>query len=1167
MRRALLLLAVCIACLRASAAAATSSAPTTLVDTFVGTSGTPAGGPIDTFPGADVPFGMVQWSPDTPSQNAGGGYEYSDREITGFSLTHLSGPGCSVFGDFGMLPTLGAIGADPGAARQPFSHATEESAPGWYAVSLGDPAIRTELTVTARTGLARVTFPPSAQANLLFNASSNQAGVTDAQIRIDSATEISGSASSGFFCGMPDRYTVHFVARFNRAFHTHGTWSGNQLSNGSYAANGPQTGAWVSFDTTASRSVLVKVAVSFVDLAGARANLNAEGSSWDLIGMRNRATEEWNGMLRRIEVAGGTPVEQRTFYSALYHTLLHPNVISDVTGLYRGFDDRVHRVRAGHAEYANYSDWDIYRTEAPLLALLAPGETSDMMQSLVDAARQENGWLPRWALVNGPTSVMGGDSIDPVIAGAYAFGARDFDANAALAAMVKGASTVSGPPGQGWYVPRWELDDDYLRRGYIVNTHTTSVSPGPNGASETLEYALDDFSIARLAGALRDARTSAEFMRRSSNWMTLFDSAASSIAPRDPQGAFTHPAIGENGESGFQEGNAAQYTWMIPQDLRDLVAAMGGMPATVTKLDEFFSQLDAGQDKPYAWLGNEPSLGAPWVYLSAGEPWRAQAIIRQALTTLYGDRPDGLPGNDDLGTMSAWYVWCAIGLYPQNPAVRYFDLGTPLFTSVTLRAPNGPTIEIASPRSSDANAYVDSLRIDGRAANASWRALPMHGTIRFDIAASSQPNRRWASAAAAAPPSYATTPLTLPSATAATFDPATVAIELSAGGRSPLSFEISNQTGKVRENVAWHAILPDRFHLDAVRGNAALEAGATESVNLHLSADASLAAGYYNFPLQGVAANGALLAQLHVIVRVRHGADRPALAYAENLFGNDVTPIDLATGATAAAIAVGEEPRDAALSPDGRRLYVANLGSSSISVIDTDAQRTIATVKSGSSPNGLALTSDGKTLWFANAGGGTIQSVDTASLALSAPIVVGAQPGVIAIAPSGAMLYVSDRGANEVTPVDLRARTALPAIAAGARPTGLAITPDGRSLYVVDSGDNDVRSIDLTRGGITTAKIPVGVDPMRIAVTPDGRAAYVTNYANSTITPIDLRTGLAAPPIEVGGAPYGIAIASGGRVAAIVSHRDNACVLFDLSTGRVSRPIPLGIGPYTIVAP
>ncbi|HXO18183.1 MAG TPA: GH92 family glycosyl hydrolase, partial [Candidatus Dormibacteraeota bacterium] len=1149
----------------APARAATPN-PTTLVDTFIGTSGTPIGGPIDTFPGADVPFGMVQWSPDTPSQNAGGGYEYSDHDITGFSLTHLSGPGCSVFGDFGVLPTTGAIPADPASARAPFSHADEESAPGWYAVSLGAPKIRTELSVTRHSGIARFTFPSAARANLLFNVSSNQAGVTDASVRIDGPDRISGSASSGFFCGMPDQYTVYFSAHFNRAFSEYGTWNGTQVSRGTSSARGPNAGAWVTFDATLDPRVVVTVGVSFVSVAGARANLDAEERGWDPVAIRNRATEMWAGMLRRIDISGGTAPEQRTFYTAFYHALLHPNVISDVTGLYTGFDGRVHRVRTGHDEYANYSDWDIYRTEVPLLALIAPGETSDMMQSLVDAARQDQGWLPRWALVNGPTSVMGGDSLDAVIAGAYAFGARDFDARSALAAMVKGATTTSGPPGQGWYIPRWELNS-YLNAGYVVNEYTTSVSPGPNGASETLEYAFDDFAIARVANALHDARTYRTFMRRSSSWMALFNSAARSIEPRNGDlttMAFMNAPLTENGQSGFQEGNGAQYTWMVPHDLRDLVAAMGGAPAAAAKLDTFFSDLNAGPDKPYAWLGNEPSLGTPWVYLSVGQPWRAQAIVREALTTLYADKPDGLPGNDDLGTMSAWYIWCAMGLYPQNPAVRYLDVGAPLFSSIVVRSPNGPTITISSPNSSAANPYVEALRVNGAPAGNAWVVPPIRGTLRLDQSVGERPNAQWGADAAAAPPSYATTPLSVPLATAASFvTPATVRVD--AGGSASLDVKISNRTGTATTFVAWRSVAPQGLRVDRSSNNVEIAAGATATVGLRLYADASLRAGYYAVRIEGIASNGARLDPLPVYTRVDRGNERPELAYAENAFGNSITPIDLATGATGPDIAVGEYPRNAALSPDGNRLYVVNLGGNSVSIVDTLRQRVTATVKTGGSPSGIALTPDGRTLWIANGDDGTIAPIDTASLQSGEAIRVGSRPRAIAISPTGTTLYVSNGGSNTVSVVDLRARSVEGSIAVGRRPAGLAISPNGERLFVVNSADNDVTPIDLTGAGRALPAIPVGVYPVQIAIARDGRLAYVTNYGNSTVTPIDLVPNKPREPLEVGGAPYGIAIASNGRMAIVVSHRDNSAVLID--AGRVARRIPLGSGPYTIAAP
>ena len=688
----------------------------------------------------------------------------------------------------------------------------------------------------------------------------------------------------------------------------------------------------------------------------------------------------------------------------------------------------------------------------------------------------------------------------------------------------------------------------------------------PNGASETLEYALDDFSIARLAYALHSNRTYDDFMRRSSNWATLFDGASGWIAPRDAEGAFMQTPITENGQSGFQEGNAAQYTWMVPQDLRGLIAAMGGRAAGSAKLDEFFTQLDAGQDHPYAWLGNEPSLGTPWVYLTAGAPWRAQDIVRRALTTLYGDMPDGLPGNDDLGTMSAWYLWCAIGLYPQNPAVRFLDVGAPLFTSVTLRAPNGPTIVIRAPQAATDRPYVQSLKLNGRATNATWLALPMQGTQRLDFQLGATPNRRWGSGPSDAPPSYATTRIALPPATTAIL--AAGSASISAAQSSSASFTVSNRDGGAPVAITWSATGPRGIRLEPDRGRVALAAHAVEEVHLRLSADGSLAAGYQAVRIDAVAADSnARLAHATIPVRVGNGGRQPALAYAENRFGNTITPIDLATGATGPEIAVGEEPRDAALSRDGRRLYVANRGAASISVVDTGERRAIATVKVGSSPNGIALTPDGKQLWVANADDGTIQPVDTATLHAGGPIRVGLAPRAIAIAPDGSMLYVSNSDSNTVTPVDLRSGTAGKPIGVGSRPAGIAITPDGKRLYVANSASNDVWTIDLSGSGTAFTPILAGVDPQLIAISPDGRLAYVSNYANSFVTPIDLHSNHALAPIEVGGAPYGVAFTSDGRTAVVVLRRDNACVVIDVARGSVSAAIPLGNGPYTVVAP
>ncbi len=388
--------------------------------------------------------------------------------------------------------------------------------------------------MTKRTGLGRFTFPQTPRANVLFNASSNQSGVTDASIHIVAPDEIAGSATTGHFCGMPDRYNVYFVAQFDRAFGSYGMWKKKQVMPGAMQSDGAGTGGWVTFDTTANAVVRMKVGLSFVSEAGALANLRAENRGWNLEAVRNGATAAWQKMLGRVSVEGGTPVERHVFYTALYHALLHPNIENDATGLYPGFDGKIHRVRPGHDEYANFSGWDIYRTQTSLMALLAPHEASDAGQSLVDAAAQ-GGWLPKWSLVNGYTAVMAGDPADAILATYYAFGARNFDLHAALDAMMKGAALPANddPPGQGWYVERL-ANDEYLHRGYVVNHHTTNVAPVPNGASETLEYALADFSLAQFAKALGDdaAYREALHARKTGRTFSTRPPASSRLATR-----------------------------------------------------------------------------------------------------------------------------------------------------------------------------------------------------------------------------------------------------------------------------------------------------------------------------------------------------------------------------------------------------------------------------------------------------------------------------------------------------------------------------------------------------------------------------------------------------------------------------------------------------------
>ena len=519
-----------------------------------------------------------------------------------------------------------------------------------------------------------------------------------------------------------------------------------------------QTGGYVTFDTRADPSVEVRVGLSFVSVAGARANLAAEssGDSFDVV--RGRAHDAWNRLLGRVRVGGGSAVDMRRFYTQLYHALIHPSTFSDADGRYAGFDGAVHRL-TGRTQYADFSGWDTYRTQMPLIAMLAPHTASDMASSLVADAEQ-SGYLPKWSQANTHTHVMVGDPADPLIADAYAFGARDFDTAAALSAMVKGATVYGKASTSPAYYERPGLPD-YLARGYVPherNTEATEATFLPpdfvwGTVSTTLEYALADFSIARLAAARCDRATYTTFMRRSGSWRNVFDPAVRYMQPRYSNGSFKRedPSATE----GFVEGSAGQYTLFVPHDPAGLFAALGGRPAAAARLDAFFKQLNAGPASPFGFLGNEPTLGTPWLYDWVGQPYKAQRIVRDALLTLYADTPDGMPGNDDLGAMSAWWVLGALGIYPAVPGMDVLALGSPLFSSETVSLANG-TLRIRAPRASEGTPYVQRLTVDGRRATRPWLrfgALSRGGTLRFDLSA--HPNTSFGSRPADAPPSFA----------------------------------------------------------------------------------------------------------------------------------------------------------------------------------------------------------------------------------------------------------------------------------------------------------------------------------------------------------------------------------------------------------------------------
>ncbi|HWW76936.1 MAG TPA: GH92 family glycosyl hydrolase, partial [Pyrinomonadaceae bacterium] len=592
-----------------------------------------------------------------------------------------------------------------------FSHANEQAAPGYYAVNL-DSGVKVELSATTRTGFGVFNFPATPRGNVLVNAGGSATGNSDSSVSVVGDREVVGSATSGKFCDSDTSYTVYFAAQFERPFDSFATWDAGGLKRGARTGRGKLSGAALTFDATRVRAVRVKVGLSFNSVENARLNLRAENNGWDFDVVKRRARASWNDRLGRINVEGGTEDERRVFYTALYHALLHPNVFSDVNGDYAGFDRRRHNA-GRRTHYANFSDWDTYRTVVQLHALLAPRETSEMMQSLVADAEQ-SGWLPKWPMANDVTAVMGGDSPVPLIANGYAFGARSFDARGALRFMLKGATE----PGSGvhGYVERARLAE-YLKLGYVPVTSFKWDNGMTGATSASLEYVTDDFCVARFAAALGDEQTRRVFMRRAQNWQRLFDPETGFIRPRRPSGLFVEGFDPDKltprsevpwdlkAQASFEEGNTWQYTWMVPHNYRGLFDAVGGDAEVVRRLERFFTKL-VGWGEPYFNIGNEPSFVSPYAYTWAGAPWRTQKTVRRIMEEIYKPTPSGLPGNDDLGATSAWYVWGALGLYPAVPGVGGFVVASPLFPSATIRFGDGRVLRIEARGASAGNAYV-----------------------------------------------------------------------------------------------------------------------------------------------------------------------------------------------------------------------------------------------------------------------------------------------------------------------------------------------------------------------------------------------------------------------------------------------------------------------------
>jgi len=710
----------------------------------------------NTWPGAVRPFGMISWSPtstrgDQTSTGAANGYQYDATRVRGFSLTHVNGAGCNpgAAGDVPIMPYAGQVDSSPTADTSDakyasnFSHAQETAKPGRYTVTLAN-GVTTDLAVTTRAGVGDFAFPTEQAANLLFRTSNSLNGSEDAEITIDPAgREVTGSVLTGAFCGRRANggvnnrrtyYRLYFTASFDQPIVANGTWKDQTLSPGSTQTTGGEgyatgadragkgSGGYVTFAPGAK--VRMRIGISYVSLAGAEKNLATEiqpGTTVNRIAADGY--KQWKNELQNVKITGGSENQRTTFYTALYHSMLQPNIFNDVDGRYLGTDQAIHRLARGQrAQYGTFSGWDQYRAHIQLLALLKPDVAGDFAQSMYQFAQQNNGIWDRWLHNNGATHVMTGDPAAPTLATFAAMGVRNFDAEGAYESLLHQA-TVQNPQAEndggcpGQCTGQRPALDTYIAKQYAPQDACHCWG----GAAETLENSLADYSLSQWASRL--GRPEATMLAdRGTWWKNTFDPAVGYQRARKADGTW-QPGFTPSTDVGFAQGSSATYTWMVPQDVSGLAAAMNGN--AVQRLDGFFHD-EAGN---WAVKGgsalrydptNEPGLHTPWLYNGFGEPWKTQATTREIVDTVYGVGPSGLPGNDDLGTLSAWYVFAAIGLFPQTPGRAELLVGSPLFPKVELHRSNGVRLTVEAPQTSDANQYVQSLTLNGKPRTESW---------------------------------------------------------------------------------------------------------------------------------------------------------------------------------------------------------------------------------------------------------------------------------------------------------------------------------------------------------------------------------------------------------------------------------------------------------------
>lgn len=715
-------LGFCLLAVQASAQQRSHNELVKYVDPFIGT------GAVDqnslsgsNFPGATVPFGMVQLSPDTRDIPDGScsGYDYTDKAIFGFSHTHLSGTGASDLFDILVMPTTGTLKLNPGTVEQPksgyrslFDHKDESAEPGYYEVMLKDYGIKAELTATAHVGLHRYTFPQTTDAHIIFDLNHSldkrrdywPCRIIGAEIRVIDDHTLEGYR---IITGWARLRKVYFRAEFSKPFKLVTLANGDHRITGGPFINGTNLKAAFDFDTRDSKPILLKVALSAVSTASAKANLDAELQEWDFAQTVANASADWEKELGKIKVEG-TKEQMQIFYTGLYHAFTQPNNIADVNGDYQATDMTIANA-PDKKHYSTFSLWDTYRAAHPLYTLIQPERTAGFVNSLI---RQYDtyGYLPIWQLWGDETYCMIGNHAIPVIVDAAMKGLPGFDLEKAYEAVKQSSMREHpGSPFQAWEKYHFMPED-------IVS----------QSVSTTLETAFDDWCIAQLAKKLGKMDDYNHFMERSEYYKNLFNPKNGFFQAKNKDGHWLEPfdplKYGGNGGNPYTEGNAWQYLWYVPQNVPHLIDLMGGKNAFTAKLDQFFSLSDQSGEKngnasgfigQYAH-GNEPSHHVAYLYDYAGQPWKTQFYVAKVLNDLYNNSSSGYSGNEDCGQMSSWYIFSAMGFYPVNPDSQEYAIGSPILKHVQINLPGGKIFTVDVTNTGKQNCYIQAVQLNGK---------------------------------------------------------------------------------------------------------------------------------------------------------------------------------------------------------------------------------------------------------------------------------------------------------------------------------------------------------------------------------------------------------------------------------------------------------------------